>query len=135
MSYDGSDMVGMSDEEQFEQDCSASCSAPFSVSVPLATEAEKRSGWRFSYDFLKEVTERANNSGCLTDMETIETVLRILLTKKIVKAQNDKEIGFGESGNFEQVSLCATCVQADRTCPIYPQETQHCVEYRKREND
>jgi len=29
-------------------------------------------------------------------------------------------------------TLCNTCVQANRTCPIYPQETQHCVEYQKK---
>lgn len=28
-------------------------------------------------------------------------------------------------------SLCNTCKQADVSCPIYPQITQTCVEYRK----
>ncbi|MBN3004487.1 hypothetical protein JW897_12150 [Chromobacterium alkanivorans] len=26
-------------------------------------------------------------------------------------------------------SLCKTCTKANRSCPIYPQDTQHCVEY------
>lgn len=28
-------------------------------------------------------------------------------------------------------TLCDTCKQADVSCPIYPQITQTCVEYRK----
>lgn len=30
-------------------------------------------------------------------------------------------------------SLCSDCTRADVSCPIYPQETQHCVEYRKKQ--
>ena len=30
-------------------------------------------------------------------------------------------------------SLCSSCTRADVSCPIYPQETQHGVEYRKRQ--
>ena len=28
-------------------------------------------------------------------------------------------------------SLCASCTRASVSCPVYPQETQRCVEYRR----
>lgn len=30
------------------------------------------------------------------------------------------------------VSLCDTCIKADVSCPVYPQDTTTCVEYAKR---
>ena len=31
----------------------------------------------------------------------------------------------------KSLSLCHDCIQANVSCPIYPQKTRHCVEYTK----
>ena len=32
-------------------------------------------------------------------------------------------------------SLCDSCVRGERNCPIYPQETDYCIEYRRSNKD
>ena len=33
------------------------------------------------------------------------------------------------------MTLCATCRKANKSCVIYPQDTQHCVEYKPMMHD
>ncbi|MBE5528411.1 hypothetical protein A9J41_12950 [Laribacter hongkongensis] len=76
-------------------------------------------GWPWDYAWWKPTTPRRDlvKAAALLLAE-IERIDRAMLAA-------DTEPG--------SPSLCSDCARADVSCPIYPQDTQHCVEYRKKQ--